>query len=365
MKKASLLALTILAGCVTGGCSRVEVIGPSADFDVTAAVETKPVPSGDDAADDPAIWVHPTAPQKSRIIGTDKQSGIVVYDLAGNQVQFDEVGRPNNVDVRYGFSLGGAAVDIAATENRTDNKIVVYTIDAETGELTRADDGQIQASREVYGFGLYHSRGTGKYYAFVGSKAGVVEQFELMDDGNGKVAGKSVRTIPVGGQVEGIVADDVLGFVYIGEEEKGLWKFPAEPDQPAEGKLVSVIGPDQPIRKPDLEGVTIYYSTEETGYIICSSQGMNEYVVLKREGENEHVCTFRIVDGETIDGAQETDGLDVTSAPLGPRFPKGIFVVQDGMNGESKQNFKVVPWQRIANQGGLAVSTLYDVRGGQ
>src|SRR5687768_14696287 len=53
---------------------------------VTASVETTPVPHSGDAADDSAVWVHPTDPALSRIIGTDKLGGIAVYDLSGRQV---------------------------------------------------------------------------------------------------------------------------------------------------------------------------------------------------------------------------------------------------------------------------------------
>ena len=35
---------------------------------ITATIETDPVPTGGDAADDPAIWVHPSDPAQSTII---------------------------------------------------------------------------------------------------------------------------------------------------------------------------------------------------------------------------------------------------------------------------------------------------------
>ncbi|MDI5791636.1 phytase [Bacillus licheniformis] len=35
------------------------------DFSVTADAETEPVDTPDDAADDPAIWVHPKQPEKA------------------------------------------------------------------------------------------------------------------------------------------------------------------------------------------------------------------------------------------------------------------------------------------------------------
>jgi len=56
---------------------------PPAGDDVTpeAKAQTEPVPHGGDADDDLAIWLHPTDPAKTLILGTDKQGGLHVYDL--------------------------------------------------------------------------------------------------------------------------------------------------------------------------------------------------------------------------------------------------------------------------------------------
>ena len=72
---------------------------------VLPTVETDPVPHGKDAADDPAIWVHPADPTQSIIIGIDKKGGLAVYNLAGRQLQYLAGGRINNVDLRYHFPL--------------------------------------------------------------------------------------------------------------------------------------------------------------------------------------------------------------------------------------------------------------------
>jgi hypothetical protein len=40
---------------------------------IMASTETDPVPHDGEAADDPAIWVHPKDPGKSVILGTDKK----------------------------------------------------------------------------------------------------------------------------------------------------------------------------------------------------------------------------------------------------------------------------------------------------
>jgi 3-phytase len=52
-----------------------------------------------------------------------------------------------------------------------------------------------------------------------------------------------------------------------------------------------------------------------------------------------------------IDGASETDGLAVTSAPLGESLPNGLLVVQDGHNvlPKTTQNFKLVDGSLLRN----------------
>ena len=78
-----LLALLILVGC--GGTKTYDITDIA--HPVTATMETAPVPSEDDAADDPCIWIHPTDPSLSTIIGTHKKegAGLLVYALEGNE----------------------------------------------------------------------------------------------------------------------------------------------------------------------------------------------------------------------------------------------------------------------------------------
>lgn len=52
-----------------------------------AIVQTEPVPSQGDAADDPAIWIHPGDPALSLVLGTDKKGGLNVFDLEGKRLQ--------------------------------------------------------------------------------------------------------------------------------------------------------------------------------------------------------------------------------------------------------------------------------------
>jgi 3-phytase len=318
---------------------------PGTPGEVEATVETEPVPGGGDAADDLCFWIHPTAPDRSTIIACDKSGdALLVYDLEGNQIQRVSSGRMNNVDLREGFALGGSVVALVVATNRTDDTLEAYAVDPATRQL--APKGSIAAGITVYGLCLYRSEENGDTYAFVNSSGGDVEQWRLADDGAGGIAGTRVRTFEVGSITEGCVADDELGRFYIGEETQGIWRYGAEPGDGDARVQVDTTGGGGHI-EADIEGLALYRAGSGTGYLIASSQGNNAFAVYEREGANAYVGTFRIVAG-AIDAVSDTDGIDVTSASLGPAFQGGLFVAQDGDNDDGNQNFKLVPWTRIA-----------------
>lgn len=353
------LGLEVMAGPV-----RATNPAPSA-ITVVPSVETVPVASYGDAADDPAIWVHPDRPELSMIIGSQKQHGVNVYDLEGTLLQSIPDGRVNNVDVRYNFPLDGESADIVAGSNRTSDSISMYRVDPGTRTLENITDGVIPTGMsDPYGLCLYRSPVTGEYYVFVNDKGGVVKQFRLEDRGNGRIGADVVRELRVGSQTEGCVADDATGDIYIGEEGVAVWKYRAEPDAGDSRSMVDSI--EDGNLDGDIEGLAIYYGAGGSGYLIVSNQGVNNYAVYERAGDNRFIGLFHVVgDGETgIDGASETDGLDVTSANLGPAFPAGVFVAQDGRNitPDERQNFKLVPWERIAEAMGLTIHSGYDPR---
>src|SRR5437773_9631762 len=136
-----------------------------------------------------------------------------------------------------------------------------------------------------------------------------------------------VRTIKLDSLAEGCVADDELGFLYLAEEDKGIWKFGAEPDAGSEGRLVARVGENG--LTADVEGLTIYYAGQGRGYLIASSQGNNTYKVYERGGENRYVLTID-PKGGPIDDVNDTDGICVTSCPTSRQFARGLFIVQDG-----------------------------------
>ncbi|GEM_PF-156713 len=127
----------------------------------------------------------------------------------------------------------------------------------------------------------------------------------------------------------------------------------------------------------DIEGLSIYYGDNGTGYLIANSQGDSSYAVFSREGNNEYLGSFVVGDNNGIDQVNESDGLDVTNLPLGEEFPKGLLVLQDGANDpqnavedeeeleNNSTNFKFVPWDGVAHsfENPLQVDTTsYDPR---
>ena len=329
------------------------------------SVETTPVDSYGDAADDPAIWVHPERPELSMVIGSQKKRGIDVYDLAGNLLQSRADGRINNVDIRYGFNLGGEHLDIVAGSNRTSDSISIYAVDAKTRTLRDIADGVIATGMsDPYGLCLYKSPHSGEFYVFVNDTDGIVKQWLLKDAGNGRLGAGLVREFSVGSQTEGCVADDATGDLYVGEESVAVWKYSAEPDGGEE--RIWVDGVEGGNLTGDIEGVSIYYGPGAEGYLLVSDQGVDRFNVYRRGGDNAFLGAFRIVADAAagIDGVSETDGIDVTSANLGPAFPHGVFIAQDGRNiaPAERQNFKFVPWERVAAVMGLETGSGYDPR---
>jgi 3-phytase len=177
----------------------------------------------------------------------------------------------------------------------------------------------------------------------VNQKDGGFTQWELIRAG-ARVDAKRVRAFTVGSQPEGCVADDGTGALYVGEEEVAVWRFGAEPDAGDARIQVDRVGGNL---AADIEGMSIAYGKGDAGYLFVSSQGSNSYAVYDRGGSNEFIRSFTIGNGNGIDGTSASDGVAVTTKPLGSAFPHGVFVAQDDADDGGRQNFKLVPLQSI------------------
>lgn len=209
-------AVAVLLGCSDSvNRNKMEYPDAASVFAYPAKVETTPVQSSDDAADDPTIWIHPNDKRKSLVIGTDKRKGLGVYNLQGQLVQFVEHGRPNNVDLRQKVIFDGENLDLLAFSDRSDNTMGLATVD-ESG-LTVI--GSVRVKEEPYGFCLGHYNG--KVFAVVTYKDGLLEQYKF---GQGiKDTPDLVFSYQFDSQLEDCVTDDTNGIIFVGEENHGIW----------------------------------------------------------------------------------------------------------------------------------------------
>jgi myo-inositol-hexaphosphate 3-phosphohydrolase len=316
---------------------------------VEAQAQTEPVARRGDAADDPAIWIHPVDPTQSLILGTNKKQGLLSYDLAGKTRQLLEVGRVNNVDVRQQVHLSGRTVDLALATQRDEKALAVFEIDAE-GKIR--DVGRIATDLdEIYGTCLYQPPGGG-LEVIANDQDGRFVQYRI-DWRDNAYTGVPVRRFSVASQPEGCVVDDHTGRLFIGEEDHAIWTLAANALADTTPHLVLPVGPRL---VADVEGLALYHGAHAS-YLIASSQGDNSYVVLDAKPPFAYRGAFRIGINAAagIDGVSETDGLEVTALDLGGAYGKGMLVVQDGFNRlpDAPQNFKLVAWKDIARALGL------------
>ncbi|WP_394204189.1 phytase [Shewanella waksmanii] len=316
-------------------------------IEIPTQVESAIADRAGDTMDDPAIWVHPTQPSQSRILGTNKRWGLLSFDMQGQQVQKLPAGRVNNVDIRQRVKLGGQYRDIAVASNRDRNSLSIFEIN-QHGHLTQLVE-QATSLTDIYGLCLYQPDET-SLYAFANDKSGVISQLSLSWDKH-HLRADEVRRFSVPTQPEGCVADDQNKQLFVGEENTGIWLFDLSKQSVKGEMILSAGGP----LVADIEGLDLYQRPEGGAYLVVSSQGNDSYVLYDAQPPYDYIGRFRIgVNGmQGHDGSAETDGLAVTAKAVGNGlWSDGMLVVQDGRNRlpDEHQNFKWVPWQLIKQQ---------------
>ncbi len=366
---------------------------------VRAVAETAPNwddEAGNDAnADDPAIWVSPTRPDKSVVLGTLKNGGLTAVDLTGKQLQHiatppapaegQEPGRFNNVDLVQNAVLGGRLRDLAVVTDRGRDQLRIYSVDrrgtdAKNKVLTDVtsakaplvfskDTDEVQDQRTAYGVAVLADP-LGPLVAVTRRSEARIGLFRLVADGT-KVTYKPVTQwdFPTSfklrngstwspcedpgdrPQFEGMVFDRTTRTLYAAQEDVGVWRVPlhGKPEllekvrefgQPAaydeETEECAATGPVSPDAgkhlSADAEGLTIAYKNG-TKTLYASSQGDSTFAVYRLDARGlTYRAGFEVVDGKAADGVQHSDGAAVTTQSLGARFPYGLLAVHDGEN---------------------------------
>jgi 3-phytase len=272
-----------------------------------------------------------------------------------------------------------------------------------------------------YGLGLWNEGH--EVYAFVSQRnRSMLQQYQLLADSKGNVTYRPVRALlfdpefrlkepgkraitwtpcrenaSEDPQSEGIVVDAKNNTLYVAFETIGVYRIPLKRSLPpvmqvgreflfepvkSFGKPYWAIPDDDEFEcqsdpqgdpaadtlaaegtdafagqnlEVDVEGLAIYDTGKNSGYLLVSSQGDDTFHVYARRGDNRHLASF------TVAQTGESDGVAITSAPLGRAFPSGLMAVQNGeaqdppdtgdINGyeyDGATQFRWVDWRKIA-----------------
>ncbi|MCW2815421.1 MAG: 3-phytase [Nocardioides sp.] len=371
---------------------------------------------GDADADDPAIWVHPTRVGRSVVLGTLKNGGLDVYDLRGRRLQHVdtpaapgpdlEAGRFNNVDLASDSPLG----DLAVVTDRGRDRLRFYRVSARGAaagarvltdvtapgvpRLFSADESAVEEQRTGYGLAVRQA-GAATYAVASRRSTSSLGMFRVRAARAGDITYRRTALLRLpdtfrlrdgsrwspctdpgdGPQVEGMVVDQTRDVLYAAQEDVGVWRIPlqgrgfgrpvliekvrefgraASYDEATEECVVTGARvPDSGQHlSADAEGLTFVERAGRPAQLLVSSQGDSTFSLFGLGGR--HLRTFAIRARGGVDGDQHSDGAALVTTPMGPRFPRGLLVVQDGENtpdvpadGETRanSNFKYVPWR--------------------
>lgn len=303
--------------------------------------------------DDPAIWVNPKDGAQSRILGTDKHEGtggLYVFDLQGKIVQkITPLDRPNNVDLVQGVKVGDKTLDIAVVSERKQEQLRFFAID-ETGTLTDVT-GKTKILPEAtgdqkapMGVALWKSP-DGTAHVFVspkeGPQLGYIVQYKVVVGAEGKIDISFVRrlgsfsglTKEGEGEIEAMVVDQGAGMLYFSDERAAIKRIPADPASKA-GEFS--FGRDA--YKGDREGLAVI-KFEKSKWLLSSDQieGGSRLFVWDIGGRLPRRAAI------IPTPADSTDGLEATTANLGPELPEGLLVM---MNSKDK-NFMLFDLREV------------------
>ncbi|PIQ47182.1 MAG: 3-phytase [Cytophagales bacterium CG12_big_fil_rev_8_21_14_0_65_40_12] len=288
--------------------------------------------------DDPAIWINPSDPSKSMIIGTDKDvdGALYAFDLEGKIIPEKTVKglkRPNNVDIAYGLVVAGDTLDIAVTGERFTHNMRIFSLP----DMKPIDGGGIPVFegetgvefRDLMGVALYKRPSDGAIFAIMGRKTGPMDgsylwQYLLEGTEDGTVQATLVRKFGLFSgikEIEAIAVDHELGYVYYSDETVGVRKYYADPDKGNEE--LALFGTTGFTR--DNEGISIFDNGEGKGFILVSDQQANQFQVFQREGTSENPHQHNLLKVIKV-STNESDGSEISNVAFNATFKNGIFV---------------------------------------
>ena len=285
--------------------------------------------------DDPAIWYNSSEPGQSIVFGTDKEvgGGLMAFDLEGKIIKDKcvlDLAYPNNVDIEYGYELNDSVtIDIAVVSERAKSQIRIFEVPSmkpiDNGGIA-VFEGESKSKRRPMGVGLYKRKTDKKIFLILSRKSGPVDgtylwQYELVPDSNA-IALKLVRKFGAfsGGssEIEAVLVDDELGYIYYSDEGIGVRKYHADPKMGDEE--LALFG--QGDFREDREGISLWPQKNGEGYLVISDQQAARFNLYPRNPQNHN----HELAGRWYLSTSETDGCEIAMGNFPAPIGSGLFV---------------------------------------
>lgn len=334
MRAVLLISAGVLAGCQTTEPPALPEPEPAAAGGaavglVMTSATAQPAAETRDGSLDSAVLAS-AAGDVAWIAAADRQFGLRIYALDGQEVSAFGVGRLNGVD----------AIEVAdnqyvlAASNESASALSLFTASIDDGVLTVSALPPVVLTMTEPD-GLCMERVGDRLGVYVGDRTGRLEEWHIDAYGQGELS----RTMSFAGQARTCVVDRERRTLYVGDDAKGIWALNLE-----NSDLELVDGREQQKLLPGAAGLGIHASSDGTYLVASGILGRGVGVYALPSGEPE--AAFRVNPNAELgmDGMPIVSGVTAFADPL-PAYPAGIVIVHDGSGND--RSFKLVDWRAV------------------
>lgn len=346
------LAAAIVATTVGCDVQKVHTAHPE------ALADTQPPPVNE--VQDAAIWIHPTEPAKSLFLVANERRGLEVHSPDGLLLKhLQEGSEPRYVDVLYDVPTGDASADLVVTACQGEGMagVRLYRVDPAKSKLAIFTDASLPVFNGTAPLGIFawHDRKGKTSYVFVTDELGNAEQYRLAVEGGDTGKLELLRSIKLPGKAKCGVVDPDSGKAYFAVDKQGVWAIDATPGAPVEGKFVIRTGENGLV--PNVRGPALLRAADGHNRLVVSGQATKGSATRVNVYDATTYAFLAAI--EPAPGAlgvpEHASGIDVTSHPLGPAMPAGALLINDQINPNGSESFKIYDWGAIAREARLSL----------
>jgi len=360
-------------------------------YKVKASTETQPTDiSVKRTLDSVSVWIHPQQPHNTLIITPAADSmGFSIFDTTGKQLSdFTFKGKLTSLSVEYNFRFGNRQVDVLTAVDPTTSTLFLFEI-VPTGAIVLLGQFSVMKGAHISAACTYKNVRTGDLSVFVvGGDQGRIEQWVISGNDYGdsettSLSSQLKRSVEVGSKVESCIADNERGVVYVYENDVGIWKYGAEPEEGStrtimDTKNTTSFGPRRLKHGPNGEigGMALFHARRGRGYLLVTNPGEGEggsVLIYGRGAENRFLNRFQVM-SKTANNEVSSDpsladwpanallnknlesyvnvgkGIEVINAGTSGEFSKGLLILQNRKGGEgSSDTLAFIPWNVVAD----------------